>query len=619
VVRENLADVLSEFARTMVTDFPIQAILDHLVKRIVEILPITAAGVTLIAPGLEPEYVAASDQFALRFEMLQTELSEGPCLVAYETATAISVPNLAQERRFPRFTPRAIDAGLAAVFTFPLRHQAGQLGALDLYRDAAGPLSEESTSAAQTLADVITAYLLNAQARADLEESTARSREAALHDPLTGLPNRVLILQLLDHASRAGRRSGKISAVLMVDIDRFKQVNDRFGHQIGDELLVALAARLTGLLRPADCLARLSGDEFVILCEDLDDESGADPIASRLSAEIAPPFLLSGVEVRVSASIGIAFTGSHTDGPEALLHDADLAMYRSKRERELSSAGLDLRELHLASHQASLARGLSGAIDRGELHLDYQPIVAAADRRLVGVEALARWTHASRGVVSPAVFIPFAEQSGQIVEIGRWALHQAWTDRAAWESLAPEDTGMWVNVSTNQFMSAGFVQMIAAAIDAVGIDPSRLTLEVTESMFVGDQPRARIVMKEVKRIGVQLALDDFGMGYSSMGVLDTLPIDVIKIDQRFVQRLDGTGEGQAIVRAIITLAHGLGMTVVCEGVETAGQFAEVLELGSDLCQGYYFGRPMDGLGVANLLRSRPRGRVLELPLGDPGG
>ncbi|MCW3043275.1 MAG: diguanylate cyclase/phosphodiesterase with sensor, partial [Actinobacteria bacterium] len=268
---QKLSEVLSEFARTMVTNFPIQGILDHLVKRIVEVLPISAAGVTLISPGTDPRYVAASDESALRFEKLQTELGEGPCLAAYQTGEAVAVADLRDESRFPKFTPRAVEAGLVAVFTFPLCKGAERLGALDLYRSTPGLLDDAAMSAAQTLADVAAAYLLNAQARVDLEASSERSRESAVHDALTGLPNRTLFLERLDHAVRRGRRSGKMAAVLFADLDRFKMVNDLHGHNAGDELLVTVAERLTGVLRPGDTLARLSGDEFVILCEDLDE------------------------------------------------------------------------------------------------------------------------------------------------------------------------------------------------------------------------------------------------------------------------------------------------------------------------------------------------------------
>ena len=274
-IERRLSDVLSEFARTLVTDFPIQAILDHLVVRIVDVLPISAAGVTLITPGANPRYIAASDDSAMRFEQLQTELGEGPCLIAFEKGEAVAIPDLRADDRFPRFAPRAVEAGLAAVFTFPLRQGSHQLGALDLYRNSSGPMSDGAMTAAQTLADVTAAYLLNAQARDALRDSTERARESALHDALTGLPNRILLVQRLIHAMLRCRRSEKLVAILFADLDHFKVINDTYGHHVGDELLIAVAERLTALLRPGDTLARLAGDEFIILCEDLDNTSQA--------------------------------------------------------------------------------------------------------------------------------------------------------------------------------------------------------------------------------------------------------------------------------------------------------------------------------------------------------
>jgi diguanylate cyclase (GGDEF)-like protein len=617
MVREELSDVLSEFARTMVTNFPIQGILDHLVKRIVDILPITAAGVTLIEADLDPRYIAASDASALRYEKLQTELGEGPCVAAYSSGEAIAVQDLRVEDRFPEFTPRALASGLVAVFTFPLRHADLQLGALDLYRETAGPLSRGSMVAAQTLADVAAAYLINAQGRADLQDSSDQSREAALHDPLTGLPNRVLMLQLLEHAFRAGRRSGKISAVFFMDLDRFKEVNDTYGHQIGDELLVAVAERLTALLRPADSLARLSGDEFVILCEDLAARSAADPIAVRLDAELSRAFALSGVEVNVSASIGIAFTGQGINAPEELLRDADLAMYRAKRDRVAGQDVFDLRQLHLAGHQAGLARGLPGAIGRGELHLAYQPIVDSADAQLTGVEALLRWTHPARGPVAPTVFIPFAEQSGQIIELGRWVLEQACVDRQHWQQHSPMPMAMSVNVSAHQFMAAGFAATVKAVLASTSTDPGLLTLEVKENVFARDEERALVVMEELKEVGVELALDDFGTGYSSLGYLNTSPIDTVKVDATFIAKLTAGPGSEEIVSAIIGLAHGLGMTVVSEGVETAQQHQAVSRLGSDRCQGFYFAKPMLATGVDALIQNAADGSNPRLPIAPP--
>jgi diguanylate cyclase (GGDEF)-like protein len=607
--REQLSDVLSEFARTMLKDFPIQGILDHLVQRIVDIMPVTAAGVTLISSGLQPRFVAASDEAALRYERLQTELNEGPCLAAYHSGEAVSAPDLRRETRFAKFSRQAREAGLAAAFTFPLRHEDVQLGALDLYRDTPGALSTSEMRTAQTLADVAAAYLINAQARSDLQDSSDQSREAALHDPLTGLPNRVLMMELLEHAFRSSRRSGKPSAVFFIDLDRFKQVNDNYGHQAGDALLMAVADRLTGVLRPGDNLARLAGDEFVVLCAELEGQSQANAIADRVDVALAQPFALSGVDVHVTASIGIAFTGEGTLGPDELLHHADLAMYRTKRQRPGSREVLDQRALHLAGYQAGLARALPGAHARGEMHLEYQPIVATADGRIGDVEALLRWTHPERGLVSPTVFIPFAEKSGQIIELGRWVLEQACSARHAWE----DHVALSVNVSAHQFMSAGFAELVAGVLARTSTDPRLLTLEVTESVFVRDEGRALVVLDELKDIGVRLALDDFGTGYSSLGYLNALPIDTIKVDHTFIAKLSDEPDSQRIVTAIIGLGHSLGMTVVCEGVETAEQHHRLTKLGSDCCQGFYFAKPMSAARLPGFIHHQAQDRAFPAP------
>jgi diguanylate cyclase (GGDEF)-like protein len=591
MLNEDLAEVMSEFARTMLTDFEIQDILDHLVRRIVDIIPITAAGVTLISPGLDPRYVAASHESAMRYEQLQTELGEGPCLAAYSSGEAISVPDVRLEDRFPEFSPRALSSGLMAVFTFPLRHDEAPLGALDLYRETAGPLSPDHMSAAQTLADVAAAYLINAQARADLQDASDQSRDAALHDALTGLPNRVLMIERLEHAFQRERRSDMTSAVFFIDLDRFKAVNDLYGHQIGDELLVAVAERLTEILRPGDSLARLSGDEFVILCEDLDESSQVDGLALRFDTELGRPFHLSGVEVNVTASIGVAVTGPGCQAPEELLHAADLAMYRNKRSRDVSHV-VDLRELHLAGYQDGVAHSLPGAVIRGECHVEYQPIVDAADGWLTGVEALLRWTHPARGLVPPSVLIPFAEQSGQIIELGRWVLERACADLQRHFTQPGRVIGVSVNVSARQLMAVGFAGTVAGVLASTSTDPGLLTLEVTESVLLRDEQRALVVLEELKNIGVMLALDDFGTGYSSLAYLNTMPVDTIKLDKIFIATLTSDPDTQRVVAAIIELAHSLEMTVVAEGVETAGQHRELAKLGSDSCQGFYFGIPM---------------------------
>ena len=596
---KQLSDVLSDFARTMLTDFPIQGILNHLVQRIVEILPITGAGVTLISPTTSPRYVAASDETALRFEELQSELSEGPCLLAYRTGDAVVVADLRDENHFKRFGPRAIEAGLIAVFTFPLRQGTKRLGALDLYRDTPGLMSDADMVSAQTLADVTAAYLVNAQARADLQDSSDLSHETSVHDALTGLPNRVLLLERLTHAFLRNRRSEKLIAIHFVDLDGFKSVNDVYGHQVGDDLLVAVADRITALLRPGDTLARLSGDEFVILSEELDEERQAEIIAQRIVDALALPFVLANVEVELTGSVGIAFAVPGDHDPEQLLQEADIAMYQVKRKGGASHQVIDLREHHMAEHQASLQRDLGRAVERRELRVEYQPIVRADDGSITGVEALLRWDHPTRGAIPPTILIPLAEQSGVIVEIGRWVLNQACIDRRRWVTDWDNDTfAMAVNISAHQLMAPDFASMVKSALASTSTCANLLTLEITEGAFVRDPERALVVLTELKHLGLLLALDDFGTGYSSLSFLKEYPVDIVKLDQSFVLDILHDRASHAIVTKIIELAHLLDLEVVSEGVETVEQYQEVATLGSDLCQGFYFAKPMtvDTLG-----------------------
>ena len=616
---DELADVLSEFARTMLTDFPIQGILDHLVKQIVGMLPVTAAGVTLISAGSAPRYIAASDGAALRYERLQTELGEGPCLAACHTGEVVAVPDLHGESRFPHFVPRALEAGLAAVFTFPLRHRDARVGALDLYRDAAGGLSGDAMTTAQTLADVAAAYVLNAEARAELQDASDRATHAARHDPLTGLPNRALMLERLAHAFARSGRSRSACALLFVDLNDFKAVNDTYGHHIGDEVLITVGQRLTAVLRPSDTLARMSGDEFVILCEDLEQPSRADMILDRVDAAIARPFLLSGVEVSITASIGIAFPDRSVDAPEQLIHEADVAMYQIKHAQSGSRRVFDLRGPSLVDDRDGLEQGLRGAAERDELDLVYQPIVSAQAQALTGVEALVRWTHPRSGAIPPAVLIPLAERSGQITAIGQWVLQRAWADRYRWQRHSGVDMAVSVNVSAHQLMASGFVDTVASVLESAPGEPRLLTLEMTESVFLADGDRAVFVLKHLKEVGVRLALDHFGSGYSSLNYLMRFPVDGVKIDQEFIAKLGIDPASRTIVSAIIQLAHNLGMTVISEGVETAEQHRQLIQLGCDLCQGFYFFAPTATAELDSLVQGAPRQR--RLPPGsstDPG-
>jgi diguanylate cyclase (GGDEF)-like protein len=598
-----LSEVLSEFARTMLTDFPIQAILDQLVLRIVEIMPVTAAGVTLISETTSPHYVAASDESALRFEELQSVLDEGPCIVAYRTGKAVAVADLRSDKRFPVFLIQAREAGLAAVFTFPLRHGNSQLGALDLYRDTPGELDEDAMAIAQTLADVTSAYLVNAQGRSDLVSSAANARATALHDGLTGLPNRTLLLERMQHALISRRRSGSFVAVLFIDLDRFKKVNDTLGHQVGDELLMAVSSRLSGVLRPGDTLARLSGDEFVVVCGDLSEEAQIEGLATRLEIAIAAPFDLAGSIVEVSASIGIAFAGLGND-PEQLLHKADIAMYQAKRGGGAQHQVLDVDKQSDAELSNSLHNDLRHAIQRRELRLEYQPIVRTTDGRVTSVEALLRWHHPDRGLISPDVLVPLAEASGDIAEIGGWVLEQACNDRHRWEMKTDsEPFVMSVNISTHQLMAPGFAARVKDILRLTHTDAKEICLEIKESAFVQDGGRALAVLSQLKQFGILVALDDFGNDYSSLSHLMEFPFDVVKIDQSFISHLAESKAGHAIVMKTIELTHLLDLLVVCEGVETALQYHEVVAFAGDFSQGFYHARPMTAEMIDHLVGS----------------
>jgi diguanylate cyclase (GGDEF)-like protein len=603
VEEEPLSAVLTEFARTMATDFPIQAILDRLVERIVQILPVSAAGVTLISSGHAPHYIAASDESALRFEQLQSEIGQGPCLAAYESGMAVAISDLTLDDRFPRFAPAAVAAGLVAVFAFPLRHSGGRLGALDLYRSTPGPLEAKDMAAAQTLADVAAAYLVNAQGRDDARLKSDSFRHSASHDPLTGLPNRALLLQRLEHAALRGRRSHSHAAVLFVDVDRFKVVNDTHGHQVGDELLVAIARRLSALVRPGDTLARFSGDEFVFLCEDMASAADIELLADRVDTAFIDPFLLGDVELALTASVGMAFAGPGEEISVRLIANADIAMYQTKRKGGASHQVIDLREASETLNRNSLERDLRSAFAQDNLTVAYQPIVRSADSVVTGVEALLRWEHPERGAVSALAMVEAAEQSGLIVKVGAWVLERACRDRGRWAAAYPDlPLDVAVNVSARQLMRQEFGATVASVLARTGMRPTALILEVTENLLVEDSDRAIATLTELKQLGVRIALDDFGTGFSSLSYLRRLPIDIVKIDQSFISDMTPPF-GSTITAAVTNLAHILGLSVTAEGIETETQRDAIQSIGCESAQGYFYARPMSAAAIAEELGS----------------
>jgi len=611
---QKLAQVLVEFAYTLGTDFSIQGILDHLVQRIVDVLPVTGAGVMLMdGDDRNLHFVAASNPHVLESESLQNELGEGPCLEAYRTNEAVAVPDLSGDLRFPLFSSGARERGLAAVFTFPMRLDEHRLGALDLYRDTPGSLDAEDMRAAQVLADVAAAYLFNAKARHNAMADAQTAHHRSLHDPLTGLPNRTLFTERLEHAVARTGRSAEILAVLFVDLDRFKSINDRYGHHVGDQLLIDVATRISHVVRPGDTVARLAGDEFVVLCEDLGEPGQAEFVAERIVAKLGEPMHFNGHQLEVTASVGLAFSGPGVELPQSLLQDADFAMYQVKRAGGARHQVIDHGARIEADRLDHLERDLRVAVDRDEFTLAYQPI---ADTRggVVGVEALVRWRHPESGWVLPEHLLPLAERSRLIVPLGTRVLSRACRDFARWRAMYGGMIGqLTVNVSASQVSSPDFVTTVAQVLAETGVEPAEVTLELTETTFLGNAPRALDALVDIRALGVKLALDDFGTGYSCLAFLRRFPFSVVKIDRVFVADRDPSA--RAIVGAIIALAHQLGLTVVAEGIETAQQLEQLIGMGADHVQGHFLSPPLLFDVLTEHLLQPMNTKVIQLPVG----
>ena len=450
------------------------------------------------------------------------------------------------------------------------------------------------------------AYLLNAQAREDALNSTARLQHLAMHDALTGLPNRLLLQDRIEQASRRAQRSRSHAALVFVDLDRFKLVNDTHGHQAGDQLLRDVARRLSLVVRPGDTLARLYGDEFVLLCEDLTDLDDVGALTDRIQAAMDPPFTAGGADLRITASVGVAFAGPGEYVPERLIAEADTAMYDAKRGG-IGSKVVDLRDAVQHNETGRLSRDLAAACEAGDLHLAYQPQVRCSDDRVSGVEALIRWDHPTLGPIGAATIIEVAERSGLMNRVGHWVLGQACRDAARWGREHPRSpVHVAVNMSAHQLMAPGFAEDVVDVLAQTGLDPASLVLEVTENILIKDGELALLVLQQLRRTGVRIALDDFGTGYSSLSYLHRMPIDILKIDRSFVADIERASRGAAIVGAVTNLAHALGMTVVAEGVETPLQRQQVAAMGADHAQGYLYARPMPVAAFEELLnRSAP--------------
>ena len=436
----------------------------------------------------------------------------------------------------------------------------------------------------------------------------SRLQHIAYHDGLTNLPNRGYFLEQLNRAiSTVKRHPERRFAVLFLDFDRFKLINDSLGHSAGDALLMGVARRLQAYLRPTDVVARMGGDEFAILVEDMNAEREVVQLADRLQSVLAEPFLVGEVEMSTSASIGITTSTFGYDSPEQVMRDADLAMYRAKAQGKARYALFDSALHAEVAEQLWLESELRRAIAQQQIELVYQPIYQLRSRRLTGFEALARWTHAERGAIEPDCFIRVAEETGLIIPLGNWVMETACRQLGAWRQAHPggDPMSLHVNVSGVQLVQPDFLVRVQHAICAGDIEPSQLTIELTESVLIDKLSAALPHINDLRSIGVQVSIDDFGTGYSSLSALQDLPISEIKVDRSFVRRMGGGSQGDEVVRAIVALGRTLGKRVIAEGIETEAQFAQLAGLGCEGGQGYLLSYPLRAADIPALIPKSP--------------
>jgi diguanylate cyclase (GGDEF)-like protein/PAS domain S-box-containing protein len=526
---------------------------------------------------------------------VSAEPTSGPGFMTCADEPVI-VENYPEERRFaplPQLTQAGVVSGIGVPIPGPRRPYGAIVGQVVQRR----LFSQDDALFLQSVAHVLGAAI-------ERWRSEEAIRHNALHDPLTGLPNRALFLDRLTHSLARRVPGGPRAAVMFLDIDNFKLINDSLGHDAGDRLLKGVGPRLADVLRVSDTVARFGGDEFVVLCEDAGDGRDALVLADRLQGALGEPFQLDGEEHFLTASIGVALATGRYEGPEELMRDADAAMYSAKDRGRAQCEVFDDAMRNRAVGRLRMENSLRGAIERDELRAYYQPIVSVADGSITGLEALMRWRHDGLGPVSPIEFIPIAEDTGLIVPLGAWMLEEVCRQAALWkEELGIAPPPVSVNLSPRQVAHAELVPTVAGALERNGLAGSQLALEITENVLISEAESPWNTLRALKKLGVTLMLDDFGTGYSSLSYLKRFPVDVLKIDRTFVDGLGSEAEDSAIVKAVVGMARALEMGVVAEGVETERQVQCLRELGCERAQGYFFGRPAEAAEITPLLRS----------------
>ncbi len=560
------------------------------------VLNVDLAAVIKVVPEEQALVVVATEPSNPAIEETKLASSTGSHAgYTLATGTPVIVKDWKTETRFEQGEQLR---GMTSSVTVMIRAANRSYGVLGVESIEPREFGTQDVNFLQAIANVIG----NAVERREEEE---RTRYDALHDPLTGLPNRSLFLDRLGRAIAQSERRQTSVAVIFLDLDQFKLVNDSLGHAAGDELLAAVAPRLEQGLRPSDTIARFGGDEFAVLA-DIRTERDAVRVAERIKTALSRPFKLRQREHFVSASMGISL-GRGEKAPEAMIRDADAALYRAKERGRGGYEIFDSAMRARAVEHMRIENDLRRALDREELELHYQPIVGLRDGSIVALEALLRWRHPEYGLTSPTSFIPVAEESQLIIPVGRWVIEEACSKVAGWQAMRPDaaPVRIAVNLSGRQIGDPQLLPTVSSAIEASGIDPATLSIELTESVLFEESGVSERVMRSLRGLGVRLMLDDFGSGFSSLGYLKRFPLDGIKLDRSFIENVaDGLTDAQ-IVRAVVEMARALGLEIVAEGVETSDQLVAVRSLGCHQAQGFYFMPPLPAEEVPGVLAQRP--------------
>jgi diguanylate cyclase (GGDEF)-like protein len=522
--------------------------------------------------------------------------------IAFRTGRPSVSNDYMADPRGARFYESARRDGVRAVAAFPLFNRSQTVGILLFCAAEQGAFTPAATDLLQRIADNVSFALDNFDRMDEKIEAEERIEYLASHDSLTGLPNREMFNQLLHSAMVTAQRRSLQFAMLFIDLDRFKVINDSLGHEAGDALLIETAKRLRKILRSREIVARLGGDEFVVILEYSATRAEIEEIADRLLWEVSQPVRLSGHECHATASIGIAMFPDHGSDVHTLTKNADLAMYLAKEDGKNNFRFFTSEAKMPSIERLTLENSLRHAVERNELSLHYQPKVDLASGEITGVEALLRWTHPEYGILPPGQFIPLAEETGLIVPMGRWALQAACEQNMAWQRRGLRQVSVAVNLSPRQFTDDNLLHDVDEALLLSGMSPALLQLEVTESMMMRNVQRAIKTLDQIRGRGIRLAIDDFGTGYSSMSLMKQFPIDTLKIDRSFVRDLPDDSEDKAIAQAIISMGKALEMTIVAEGVETPAQEAFLRAHGCDEIQGFLFSRPLPPDQLAQLLQ-----------------